>query len=319
MRCPGTGRGIREAGTSHSQHHGGVDVEAVADELYALPREEFTAARDARAKAARVAGDRDLATAIGRLPKPTSAAWVANLLAREHPGDVHNLHELGAALREAHATLAGATLQELSRQRHQVVHALVQRARALGRDAGKPVSEAVAREVADTVTAALSDPDAARALAAGRLATALSPGSPGSPGEGWFAGAGTAPRTAATGAPPERPDDGAQQQVIQELAEARVTAREAADAQRDAHRAVEDAEGRAREATGAAEDLVRRLAAAEQARDAADKEVRFARQAVEEADRHVADAERRIRDLEHRIGPGRGADVATGHRGRTDR
>ncbi len=301
MRCAGIGRGIREAGTSHSQHHGGVDVEAVADELYALPREEFISARDARAKAARTAGDRDLATAIGRLPKPTSAAWVANLLAREHPGDVHDLLELGAVLREAHATLDGATLQELSRQRHQVVHALVQRARALGRDAGKPVSEAVAREVADTVTAALSDPDAARALAAGRLATALSPGSS---GEGWFADAGTAPRPAATGAPPERPDDWVQQRVAQELAEARATAQEAADARRDAHRAVEDAEGRARDAAGAAEDLARRLAVAEQARDAADKEVRFARQAVEEADRHVADAERRIRDLEHRIGPG---------------
>jgi hypothetical protein len=114
------------------QHHGCVDFDAVIDELYALPREEFTAARDARAKAARAAGDRDLATAIGKLRKPTSAAWVANLLAREHPGEVHDLIELGAALRGAHATLDGATLQELSWQRHQVVHGLVQQARALG-------------------------------------------------------------------------------------------------------------------------------------------------------------------------------------------
>lgn len=280
-----------------------MDVDAVADELYALPREEFTAARDSRATAARAAGDRDLATAVGTLRKPTSAAWLANLLAREHPGEVHDLTELGAALREAQATLDGATLQELSRQRHRVVHALVQRVRTLGRDAGNPVSEAVAREVEETLTAALSDPDAARALAAGRLATALAPSA------GWFAdaGVGMAPRPVAAGSPPKRTDDGAQQRVAQELAEVRAAAQEAADAQREAqreaHRAVEDAEGRAREAAGTVEDLARQLAAAEQARHAADQEMRFARRAVEDADQHVADAERRIRDLERRIGP----------------
>ena len=75
-----------------------------------------------------------IAAAIGKLRKPTSAAWVANLLARERSGEVHDLIELGAALSAAHASLDGATLQALSRQRHQVVHALVQQARALGRD-----------------------------------------------------------------------------------------------------------------------------------------------------------------------------------------
>ena len=59
------------------------------------------------------------------------------------------------------------------------------------------MSETVAREVEETVTAALSDPDAARALAAGRLATALSPGANWFAGAGAGAGAGTAPRPAA--------------------------------------------------------------------------------------------------------------------------
>ena len=277
-----------------------MDVDAVADELYALPREEFTAARDARVKAARATGDRDLAAAIGKLRKPTSAAWVTNLLAREYPGEVGDLIELGTALREAQATLDGATLQELSRQRHQVVHALVQQAGALGRDAGTPVSEAVAREVEETVTAALSDPDAARALATGRLATALSPR------EGWFAGAGTgtAPHPASAESASKRTEDGARQRLAQELADARAAAREAVDAQRDAHRAIEDAERRAREAADAVEDLVRRLAAAEQARDAADQDAGFARRTVEDANQQVAGAERRIRDLERRIGHG---------------
>lgn len=283
------------APVSTHEHHGGVDVDAVADELYALPREEFTATRDARAKAALAAGDRDLATAIGKLRKPTSTAWVANLLARTYPGEVHDLIELGEALREAHTSLDGATLQELSRQRHQVVHVLVQRARALGRDAGKPVNEAVTRELEETITAALADPDAARLLAAGRLTTGLAPG------EGWFAAGGTAPRPVAVPPSSERTDDATQQLLARELAAARATAEEAVDALREAQRAAETAEDRAREAVEAVDDLARRLAAAEKTRHAVDQELRSARRAVDSADEQVADADRRIRDLEARI------------------
>ncbi|MGW4517724.1 hypothetical protein ACWEO4_38520 [Streptomyces sp. NPDC004393] len=48
--------------------------DAVADELYGLPPGEFTAVRDERAKAARAAGDRDLAERIRRMRRPTLAA-----------------------------------------------------------------------------------------------------------------------------------------------------------------------------------------------------------------------------------------------------
>ncbi len=270
-------------------------MDAVAEELYALPREEFTATRDARAKAARVAGDRDLATAIGKLRKPTSAAWVANLLARKLPNEVHDLIELGATLREAHTSVDGPTLQELSRQRYQVMHALVQRARALARDAGTPVSEAVTRELEETFTAALSDEDAARALAAGRLATGITPG------EGWFAAGGTTSRPVAIRPSSEHTDGDTQERLAGELADARAAAQKALAAQQETQRAVEDAEGRARDAAETVDDLTRRLADAEQTRDAADQELCFARRSVDGADEHVADTERRIRDLEARL------------------
>jgi len=60
-----------------------VDLDEVADELYAVLPEEFVAVRGQRQDDARAAGDRTLAREIGGLPKPTAAAWVCNLLVRE--------------------------------------------------------------------------------------------------------------------------------------------------------------------------------------------------------------------------------------------
>ena len=60
-----------------------MDLDEVADELYAVPPDEFVAVRKQRQDDARAAGNRTLAREIGALPKPTTAAWVANLLARQ--------------------------------------------------------------------------------------------------------------------------------------------------------------------------------------------------------------------------------------------
>lgn len=59
-----------------------MDIDDVADELYAVLPAEFTATRDDRARAARRAGDRELARRISTLRKPTLGAWAANLLVR---------------------------------------------------------------------------------------------------------------------------------------------------------------------------------------------------------------------------------------------
>ena len=61
------------------------DIDRVAAELYALPPEEFTAARDALARQARASGQAALANEIRALRKPTQGAWVVNPLARERP------------------------------------------------------------------------------------------------------------------------------------------------------------------------------------------------------------------------------------------
>lgn len=146
-----------------------MDVESVSDELYGLPLEEFTSTRTDRERRAKAAGDKDLAAQIRQLAKPNQVAWLANQLAREHADEIRPLLELGAGLREATATLSGEQLRELSRQQRQLVHALVQQARRLASAAGRKVSEDTARGLEDTLRAALADPDAADALAAGRL------------------------------------------------------------------------------------------------------------------------------------------------------
>jgi hypothetical protein len=152
-----------------------VDLESVADELYSLPREEFTAARNAAAKRAGEQGNRELAEQIGALRRPSTAAWLANLLAREQPDELRALVELGDGLREAQHQLQGAQLRRLSQQRHELVHALVQQAQSLARSAGHPASEAVTRELVNTFTAAVNSASAAQALASGHLTAALDP------------------------------------------------------------------------------------------------------------------------------------------------
>ncbi|MGH3615772.1 MAG: hypothetical protein ACRDRK_24880, partial [Pseudonocardia sp.] len=99
-------------------------VDAVAYALYELPPEEFVPARDDRVIAARQRGDRELARAIGRLRRPTRAAWLANLLARHRAEQIEGLVGLAAGLAQAQRTLDGDALRALATQRHRAVAAM---------------------------------------------------------------------------------------------------------------------------------------------------------------------------------------------------
>ncbi|MDT7645989.1 MAG: hypothetical protein QOC75_2989 [Pseudonocardiales bacterium] len=148
-----------------------MDLDGTADALYALPRADFTPARDERVKEARSAGDKALAASIGKLRRPTVAAWLVNNLARQRPDEITGLAELGEQLRAAHEQLDGAALRRLSEQRRELINALTRTTRELGAVAGEEVSESVSRELEGMFTSALTDPDAARALASGRLSS----------------------------------------------------------------------------------------------------------------------------------------------------
>ena len=154
----------------------GLDVRLgeQADELYALPPEDFVAARDAKAKGLRTEGQRGLAQEVAALPRPTVAAWLLNQLARRRTAAVGQLVDLGAELRVAQDSLDGEQLRALTRQRHQVVRAFSRQVADLGTELGRPVSGTVAGQVEETLRAAVADEEAGQALLSGRLATALS-------------------------------------------------------------------------------------------------------------------------------------------------
>lgn len=152
---------------------GRVDLSSAVEELYGLRPEEFVPRRTALGREAKDAGDKDLATTITKLPKPTTAAWVVNMLVRHEPEQVEQVLELGAALREAQASMAGDQLRQLGRQRRQLTAAVTRQARALAAELGERVGGAIADQVESTLHAGMVDEDAAKAVRTGFLVKPL--------------------------------------------------------------------------------------------------------------------------------------------------
>ena len=109
-------------------HSGGVD----AADLYQLPPEDFTAARDAAAAQARADGDRSAATGLKALRRPSVAAWLVNRLAASEAELLASLLALGPELARAQAAGSGEVLRELSAQRRSLVDAVTSRVRRPG-------------------------------------------------------------------------------------------------------------------------------------------------------------------------------------------
>lgn len=278
-----------------------MDYDAVADELYALRPEEFTAARASAVAAARTAGDRELAERISILRKPSLAAWVSNLLVRSSPGEVEPLLRLGEGLRQAHHDLDGTQLRELSRQQHAIVRALSAQARQLATEAGHPIAEGVQREVESTLHAVLADPEAAQAWASGRLVKPLS-AAVGFPAvaEGAVAESSKAQRRSPAAAAPSRPDRKADGQQRKRAAQAR---RDAQAAEREL-RALQDEAAAAGQAAQEAKQQVARLQRRvgelteelERTREE-HQQARFAERSARERERT---ADRRVRDADRK-------------------
>jgi hypothetical protein len=262
-----------------------VDLDEVADELYAVPPDEFVAVRKQRQEDARAAGDRTLAREIGALPKPTAAAWVCNLLVREERAAIEGLVELGDLLRQAQESLAGDQLRVLDRQRSQLLTALTRQATALAREHGVRVGGTVETQVADTLRAAMADPGAGEALLSGRLTGAMS-----------YSGLGTAGSRPELRLVPSRPE----REAAPRARGGTATARRRRDD--DARRAAEEEARRREEERRAAEERRRRELA--EARSAAEQATALAAEAVAaaEEERHrVDDLDARRADLQARV------------------
>ncbi|MEV5002957.1 hypothetical protein [Nocardioides sp. LML1-1-1.1] len=147
-----------------------ADLLEIADELYALPLAEFTPARDARAKELK---GTDLAAPVKALRKPSTAAWVLNLLVRRASAQVDQVLTVGAALREAQQAMSAGELRALTKQRRQVTAAVTTQARRIAGEEGTRVTEAVAEQVEATLTAAMVDEGCGRAVRSGLLVSTL--------------------------------------------------------------------------------------------------------------------------------------------------
>lgn len=149
-----------------------MDLPAIEDELYGLPLQEFTSARDDRASEARKAGKSDVAAAVKRLRKPSVAAWMSNMLVRERRSEIEKLISLGEKLRSARG-IKGEQIRSASTQRSDAVRTLLRHARAIAERANQPASPTVLEAVEVTLDAAFSDPESAATLRAGHLTTTL--------------------------------------------------------------------------------------------------------------------------------------------------
>ncbi len=274
----------------------------VADELYSLVPEEFTAARNDRAKEAKT-DDRELGRRIGELRKPSPAAWILNRLVREQPDAVDELLDLGADLRDAQGAGDGKALTGLGSERRALVAGLLQHASRLADAAERPPSRAVLDEVEQTLIAGTVDAGAGDALRTGRLVRSLQAvGFEDVDLDGAVAGeASSRPakrRTTRTASTPERA------RASEERAD---TETDAAAAKRDAAVRAERARAEAdvREAREREEAAKRALAEAEDLLHAAEwnaDELRDERHDLEtrlkELRSEIADAERDERDAE---------------------
>ena len=186
-----------------------MDLAAIAVELYTLVPSAFTAARTARAKEAKSAGDAELAKQIAQLPKPSTAAWAVNMLVRHGTKEFAGVLELGASLGRAQEQQDHDRLRTLGQQRPRVLGAAVEQARAVAEGLGVKVSGAAATEIEATLRAAMTDPGAAAALRSGQLVRSLATnGLEPVDLSGAVAIAGALP---AAGTTQEEPDDGGRQ------------------------------------------------------------------------------------------------------------
>jgi hypothetical protein len=151
-----------------------VNLDDIGQQLYGLSPEEFTEARNARAKEITAAGDRGLGAGVRRLPKPTVAAWLANMLVRAHAPKVKELIALGPELREAQSKGQRADMRRVLDRRRAIIRALVASASQCATEAGLSLGPQVQRQVEDTLEAAVADPESAALLRAGTLSSPLS-------------------------------------------------------------------------------------------------------------------------------------------------
>jgi hypothetical protein len=142
---------------------------AFEDELFALPLDEFTAARDKLAADLKK-DDAAAAARVKKLRKPSVAAWAVNQLARRHSDAMEKL----LALREEMDDAGAAQLRFLGEKRRRLLADLVKKAEALLQEGGHGSSAATLEKVTQTLQAGATEEEV-ELLRNGTLTRELSP------------------------------------------------------------------------------------------------------------------------------------------------
>jgi hypothetical protein len=145
-----------------------------ADRLFALPLDEFTAARNELARRLKKDGDADAAEQVRGLAKPSVAAWAVNQLARKEPEAVRSLLNLASRLRNAQerslkGERAADELRSAQAEERDVIRKLTQRAGDILREADRPASGTTLERVSSLLRAAAVAEPGRTSLREGRL------------------------------------------------------------------------------------------------------------------------------------------------------
>jgi len=284
-----------------------VDIDTAANELYALSPDDFIERRQQLVAAAKQQGNRELATQVGKLRRPTRSAWLINVLARQASDDLSALLELGTALQDAQQRMAGDELRQLSLQRRKAVDALARLAVELGAESGYTAPDGAVQEVGQTLQTALGDPEIGELVRAGRLTQAVTYGGfgptdlssafgasiPAKPGR---------PEQEPAKTPPPKLDAKQRRRAEQAVAEARELANQARQAAESAEEEAEAATQRADDLADQVESLRGQLRQAEAGEREAREAARAARKHYQELRQAATSAEQAAAAADQALG-----------------
>lgn len=239
------------------------DATRHVEELYAVPPNEFTSARNAKVAELMAAGHDAEAKALRRLGKPTASLWAANQLVRLVPKQVSHFIDLVQQARRDQLRDPRAAAEAMQAQRTELA-ALTNRAAEAMTRAGYRLSPGALERVSNTLLGASIDRHLADNLRHGRLTAELP-----APGFEVLTGAKAAELRLLRGnkvAAPE--DERAAPQQAREEAERERLAQEAEAARRNAMERAEAAERAGQEVR----ELERQLAEARQRHRTAQRE-----------------------------------------------
>jgi hypothetical protein len=140
----------------------------VAD-LYGLPPEEFTSARNELARELKRGGKKEAAAEVAALRKPTRSVWAVNQIARRMPQETKALVKAGDELRKAQRAAVSGRGPESLREAQRAHRRHLDELGSFARDELE-LPPAIAHQAAQTLRAASIDKEASKSLLKGMLA-----------------------------------------------------------------------------------------------------------------------------------------------------